>query len=346
MKRSVQAVAFSIAAASLLSACGGNDDAGGEGGESVELKVADHFPESNPHAADGSLAFIDHLEGAAPESVDLSVQYLGAEQLAGADELFNAVRDGTTDIAAAVMSYVTTEIPEAEVAQLPGAFGTAEEGAQAFWELVNGPLQEKFIDKGTRPLFGTCLPPYQIATTEKKLGDPADVEGMPLRSSGGAVTLTIEKLGGTPVELPAPEMYLAMQRGTVEGALAPISSLPSYKIEEVADYTTTNLALGSACTVWLINEEVWGGLSSDTQDAIVEAAELTQADIGKAMDEADVASADALTEGGVELYEVPDVAAFEARLGSVAEEWASDADSKGYEGTATLDAWREITGAE
>lgn len=346
MKRSVQTVAFSIAVATLLSACGGNDEAGEEGSDSIELKVADHFPESNPHAAAGSLAFIEHLEAASPESGKVSVQYLGAEQLAGAAELFDAVRDGTTDIAAAVMSYVTTEIPEAEVAQLPGAFGTAEEGAQAFWELVSGPLQDKFLEKGTRPLFGTCLPPYQITTTDTKLAGPADVEGMPLRSSGGAVSLTIETLGGTPVELPAPDMYLAMQRGTVEGALAPISSLPSYKIEEVADYTTTNLALGSACTVWLINEDAWGGLSSDMQDAVVEAAKLTQADIGKAMDEADVASASLLAEGGVELYEVPDVAAFEERLSGVAEGWASDADSKGYDGTATLDAWYEITGAK
>lgn len=353
MKRSAKAVTFSIVAASLLSGCGGTEEsggetegAGGENGASVELRVADHFPETNPHAADGSVAFIEHLEEVAPNSGDVSVQYLGAEQLAGAAELFGAVRDGTTDVAAAVMAYVTTEIPEAEVAQLPGAFGSAEEGAEAFWELVSGPLQDKFLEKGTRPLFGTCLPPYQIATTDKKLAGPADVEGMPLRSSGGAVSLTIEKLGGTPVELPAPDMYLAMQRGTVAGALAPISSLPSYKIEEVADFTTTNLALGSACTVWLINEDVWGGLSSDMQDAVVEAARLTQADIGKAMDEADVTSANTLAEGGVELYEVSDVAGFESRLETVAEEWASDADSKGYDGTATLDAWREITGAE
>lgn len=346
MKRSVTAVTFSIVAASLLSACGGSEGAGAGDGDSVELTVADHFPATNPHAADGSLAFIEHLEGAAPDSVDVSVQYLGAEQLAGAAELFDAVRDGTTDIAAAVMAYVTTEVPEAEVAQLPGAFQSAEEGAQAFWEVVSGPLEDSFIEKGARPLFGTCLPPYQITTTNVKLTGPADVKGMPLRSSGGALSLTINELGATPVEMPAPDMYLGMERGTIEGALAPISSLPSYKIEEVADYTTTNLALGSACTVWLINEDVWSDLSSDMQNAVVQAGELTQADIGKAMDQADVTSADALTEGGVELYEVPDVEGFESLLANVADEWASDADSKGYDGTATLDAWREITGGE
>lgn len=344
MKRSVFAVTSSIVAASLLAACGSDDSPGA--GDSVELRVADHFPATNPHASEGSQAFIKHLEGASPESAEVSVQYLGAEQLAGSAELFDAVRDGTTDIGAAVLAYVTTEIPEAEVAQLPGAFKSAEEGAQAFWQLVSGPLQDDFLERGTRPLFATCLPPYQIVTTEKKLTGPADVKGMPLRSSGGALSLTIEKLRGIPIEVPAPEMYLAMQRGTVDGALVPLSSLPSYNIQEVADYATTNLALGSACTVWLINEDVWSGLSSDMQDAVIEAGELTQADIGKAMDEANVAAAENLTEGGMQLDDVPDATGFESIVTTVADEWASDLDSKGYAGKATLEAWREFTGAE
>lgn len=346
MQRSTKALVLAIVAGLLLSACGGSDGGDPGSGDSVKLRVADHFPATNPHATAGSMAFIDHLEEDAPKSVDLSVQYLGAEQLATAPELFDAVRDGTTDIAAAVLAYVTTEIPEAEVAQLPGAFKSAEEGSQAFYELVSGPLQEQFLKKGVRPLFGACLPAYQIATTDTKLTGPEDLKGLSLRSAGGSMSLTIKKLGAIPVEMPAPEMYVGMQRGTIQGALAPISSLPSYKIEEVADYTTTNLAMGSACTVWLINEDAWSGLSSDMQDAVVEAAKSTQAGVGKAMDEANVTSATALSEGGVELYDVPDAAAFESLLTDIDEEWASGADSKGYDGTGTRDAWNKIMGAE
>lgn len=341
-RHTIGGVAACALATLLLAACGSGGS--GSSGE-VTLRVADHFPETNPHASGGSMAFIDELEKtAATYDASVEVNYLGGEQLAGASELFDAVRDGTADIAAVVLSYVTSEIPEAEVGQLPGAFSSAAQGSQAYWNLVDGQLQDKFIDKGVRPIFAACLPPYQIVTADKKVTDLDVVKGMSLRSSGGAMSLTVEAIGGIPVETPAPDTYLALQRGTVKGSLLPFSSIPSYKLEEVSKFATENLSLGSACTVWLINEDVWQGLSEEVQKAIREAGVKIAASVGGVFDTANTSAADVMSAAGVEIYDVDPqtLEDIDTRTSAVTENWAKEIDKRGAEGTKTLSTWRDL----
>ena len=53
-------------------------------------------------------------------------------------------------------------------------------------------------------------------------------------------------IGATPSTMPASETYTALQRGTVDAIGFPFTySFAAYKLDEVADWYTTNMALGT-----------------------------------------------------------------------------------------------------
>ena len=64
-----------------------------------------------------------------------------------------------------------------------------------------------------------------------------------------------------PVEMPISDLYLALERGTVDGAINLTASVPSYKLEEVAKVVTTNLSMGSIGFFTVIAESDWQKLT-------------------------------------------------------------------------------------
>ena len=56
---------------------------------------------------------------------------------------------------------------------------------------------------------------------------------MKIRTLGGAQDSVIKALGGVPVQIPAPDLYTALQRGTVDGTIMAYTSAQSYKMDEI-----------------------------------------------------------------------------------------------------------------
>ena len=74
-----------------------------------------------------------------------------------------------------------------------------------------------------------------------------DLKGMKIRGTGTSIKV-VEALGATPVAMPQPETYDALQKGVVDGLVSPIETLKGWKFAEVIKSTTENF--GSKCTLW------------------------------------------------------------------------------------------------
>ena len=66
------------------------------------------------------------------------------------------------------------------------------------------------------------LVPYKIFTTKKLLDGPGDIQGLKLRSAGGASDITMSELGAVSVRLAGPDIHEALTRVTIDGAMYPI----------------------------------------------------------------------------------------------------------------------------
>lgn len=310
--------------------------------DKIVLKYADQFPLTHAASKLSAQPFKEWLE--ARSNGRIEVQLFPAEQLAKAAGLLDAVRNRVTDISMVGVVYVSDRMPLTSAVELPGLFSDSIAGSAAFTRLAqNDLLEREYLRNGVRPLFTMVAPPYQLmfAKTEK-VDDIGELAGVKLRAAGATGELIASSLGAVPVRVPASDLYLALDRGTVDGAIYNPPSLFAYKIEEVLSSITTNASLGTVAFAAFVNEDVWKGLPEDVRQLITEVSnEIGDTMAAKFKEQSDVAYTK-LDELGVKLIELsPEVQAqFNDRLQSVETEWVSQMEGRNLPGRAILDAYR------
>lgn len=352
-RRSTSILSAALASTFFLAACGSASSGEGESGTDgspVTLRLADSFPPTHRITVEGGEVFMERATELSGGSIQF--EHFPAEQLAGAADLLDAAADGVSDISYVGVAYHGDSLPLSDVGSLPGSFQRSELGSQAYWHVMEDSLMEKeFLPKGVRPVWAALYPPYNLTTTKVRVETLDDLKGLQIRAAGGTLSRMVQELGGTPVELAAPEIYQALQRGTIDGSAGPISSLGDYNLEEVLKYGTTNLSLGGFVITYVINEDVFQGLSQEQQDALTQAGEEAMMHLTSVFDEDEVTAAEELEAEGMDFYELADDEAerWNTAAKSVWDDWAAELDSQGLPGSETVDMWEdalEQVGAE
>lgn len=112
----------------------------------------------------------------------------------------------------------------------------------------------------------------------------------------------IQELGGSPVVLPMPEIYPALERGVVDGAAWPTLGAFDARWYEVADYLTRP-TFGQGVQLFLMNTDKWEALDSDTQEAITGVVEEWEAKSAELMNEIEQTEEQKLIEAGMTITE-------------------------------------------
>ena len=98
-----------------------------------------------------------------------------------------------------------------------------------------------------------ALPPYHIFTARQIVQSDKDVQGLKLRTTGGAQDLTLRSIGAVPVRMAAPEAYESLSRGTLDGLLFPLESVVSYGLDKLVKHVTDGTGFGSFVVAFSIN---------------------------------------------------------------------------------------------
>lgn len=77
------------------------------------------------------------------------------------------------------------------------------------------------------------------------------------------MNLTIEALGAAPAEITMGDIYVALDRGTTDATISSLSSLRSYKLDELAKAASTNANFGTFTNVFSIAADKWNGSGAD-----------------------------------------------------------------------------------
>lgn len=338
-----------LAVVVVFSACSNAADApaSGESNENsgeesvITLKVADSVPPSNYISTEGITYWMKRVEELTGGKVKF--EYYPGEQLGKANSLLDLTKSKTVDIA--YITYAMDKMPLSRVAELPSAFETSTQGSKAYWKLVNEVLlEEEFLKNGVRPMWAATLPQYQLVTTKKKIEHVDDFKGLKLRSSGGALDLTLNALGATPVSMPAPEVYTAMERGTVDGALFPITSYEPYQLEQIAKYSTFNAQMGSVVIIYAINEEVFQGLPDSVKEAMIQAGNETVEHFAGFLDQEVQKLIDKFQGEGLEMYALSEdiLNQIDQKVQPVWDDWANKHQSGGMAGKQVVEKYLEL----
>jgi TRAP-type C4-dicarboxylate transport system substrate-binding protein len=185
--------------------------------------------------------------------------------LTPADKCYDGVVKGISDIGMSVLGYTRGKFPLSEVIDLPLGY---KRGIAAT-RLINRYYQRfkpKEFDE-VKVLYLHAHGPG-ILHTKKPVRKLEELKGLRIRSTGLSAKVA-SALGATPVAMPMGETYDALQRGMVDGSLAPIESLEGWKWGEVVKYTTESFGSAYSTGFFVVmNKEKWNALSPEIQKVI------------------------------------------------------------------------------
>ncbi len=165
---------------------------------------------------------------------DLKCQIYPAMQLGGTPpQLLDQVRDGVADIVWSVPTYSAGRYTKTEVFELPFMAINAKQGSQALWEYTQKNALDEF--KGIKPLFMHTTEGY-VMHSNMPIHKLEDMKGKKIRTAARVSARMMAAMGGTPVQMPLPQVADALSKGVVDGVLVPWEALPATKLHEIVKY--------------------------------------------------------------------------------------------------------------
>jgi TRAP-type C4-dicarboxylate transport system substrate-binding protein len=235
--------------------------------EPITLTFSNQNPDTSWSAMHAIGPWAKQVEEATDGEVKIQIYY--SQTLNKGKDMWEATQTGITDIGWCFHGYWPGLTPLADVVSLPALpFKTAEKGSEVLWKLYEKfpSIREQFEPNKILLLYTSH--PYILITTEKQVKTMEDLKGMKIRMTGGPPTTMMEKLGASPMLIPMPDVYIAMQKGVLDGMGAPWEAIHGFRLYEVADYFTV-APLPAVYFSIAMNKAKWDSLPKDIQEDIM-----------------------------------------------------------------------------
>jgi TRAP-type transport system periplasmic protein len=202
------------------------------------------------------------------EGSNLTIEvYPGGALGAGPLEQYVRAVQGVADITWGLPGYTSSQFPKLMISELPGALPEGMTGYDLIWNAWDkGLLKDEF--PGTVPIALWLSEPNVFIMKDHDIRKPSDLQGLKIRVSGSAAAAVIEALGATPVQMPAGEIYNALQTGLIDGVITGASAIGDFKLDEVANSYTIGAQLGRISFYLVMNEGKYDGLAADDKAAL------------------------------------------------------------------------------
>src|SRR5687768_18368636 len=215
---------------------------------------------------------------------------------------FDAVKDGLVDLSFVTASYTPARHILPMLAELPGAGDTALANSIAYSRIHWKHFHKVGEYKGVKLLGVFTHGPGQMFT-KKPVRSIADVQGLKIRTGGGAAEAVAKALGASAFVKPAPESYELLKSGVADGVFFPMESIISFKLETVLQQATLFPGgMYSSAFGFFMNEDKWKKLPKQDQQAIEKLSfEHVARTCGQSWDTADQKGLDGLKKAGVKI---------------------------------------------
>ena len=192
------------------------------------------------------------------------MQVYPAGQLLSDKDMNQSILTGGVEMGVNSSTLWASTVPAMGIFDVPYVFNDYS----AVGEAVNGEFGDKLRDameeKGAKVLMFADYGFVQFANNKRALKSPSDFEGLKIRSIGDIPSELIQAYGASPVFMGGGEVYMALQRDTVDGATSGTTAMLQRKYDEVTKYLTVN---NYAYLEFLlaVNKDFWDKLPEKTQ---------------------------------------------------------------------------------
>ena len=272
------------------------------------------------HYGVGSTVFCDELEKRT--AARYKCQQFANSALGGEREMIEAVQLGTLDLVNTSTGPVGNFVPEVNIVDIPFLFRDYDHARKTMDTAVGEELLAKFPAKGLIALAWTENGFRHLTDSKRAVHKPEDAKGLKIRTMQNKVHIQAwQSIGVQPTPMAFPELFTALQQGTVDGQENPIPVILSAKFAQVQKYLSLTGHVYSPALL-LLSPAVWNKLSDADKKAFKEAAKLGAVAQRKKVNDDENSGIEELRKAGMTVNTKPDIAAFQKAMAPVFAEFA------------------------
>ena len=260
--------------------------------------------------------------------------YSGA--LGGERESIEAVQLGTQELTFSSTGPIPNFVPETKILDVPFLFRDKAHARAVLDGPIGQDMLTKFDAKGFKALAWGENGVRHMTNSKRDVKAPEDLKGLKMRTMENPVHIAAYKgLGIVTTPMAFPEVFTALQQGTVDGQENPLSVIMAAKFDQVQKHLSLTGHVYSPA-IFVMNKASFDKLTAADKQAFIEAAregvKLNRARV----DADDATGVTELRAKGMTVTENVDKARFVAMLAPV------NAEFEKQFGKANLDAIRAV----
>jgi tripartite ATP-independent transporter DctP family solute receptor len=221
------------------------------------------------HYGVGTTAFCDEMEKGTQGRY--KCQQFPSSALGGEREQIEAVQLGTQDLVNTSTGPLGNFVPEVRILDIPFLFRDYDHARKVMDGPIGQDLQKKMAAKGLINLAWTENGFRHMTNSKQPINSAEDASGLKMRTMENKVHMEGYKTFGIlPTPMPFPELFTALQQGTVDGQENPIPVILASKFSQVQKHLSLTGHVYSPAAI-ILSPGVWNKLS-DADKAVFTAA--------------------------------------------------------------------------
>ncbi|MBW2015973.1 MAG: TRAP transporter substrate-binding protein [Deltaproteobacteria bacterium] len=202
----------------------------------------------------------------------LKIDVYPAGQLYKGRSIVKAIVDGALQIGIVYSGAWNGQLPYIDIFDVPFVFKSMEDIHQAIAGPLGGMIARDMEKFNARLLYvGYYGRSFEIANRIRPLKTRGDFKGLKIRCNLPTAVAAISAMGAAPVKMSSSEVYMALQRKTIDGVVSGAQSIVKRKWNETCKFLTITNGSYSPWPV-VMNLKFWNKLPADIQKAVMEAA--------------------------------------------------------------------------
>jgi TRAP-type C4-dicarboxylate transport system substrate-binding protein len=246
-------------------------------------------------------------------------------------ELFRQAVDGVADLVFTLPGYTSPAFPRTGIIELPGLKEDGFAATDMMWDLLDPYLLPEY--KGTKVIAIWGAEDAGLMTrTNKAYRTMDELKGLRIRAPSAAQARQVEAMGAVPIAAPITQVYPGLERGTMDGAMVPFTTILDFRLGEVAKgFTISGPIFGRSVFLIAMNQKKFDGLPASARQVIdkLSGRELSRKATDVYIKRAEQAVAS--VRGKADVYELPK--SEQDRIGKtlrpIIDEWIKENEAKG-----------------
>ena len=245
------------------------------------------------------------------------VQSFYSGSLGGERESIEAVQLGTQELTFSSSGPVPNFVPEAKILDIPFLFRDKAHARAVLDGPIGQEMLAKFEPKGFKALAWGENGIRHMTNSKRSVNGPDDLKGLKMRTMENPVHVAAYKgLGIVTTPMAFPEVFTALQQGTVDGQENPLSVIMASKFDQVQKHLTLTGHVYSP-GIFLMSKPAFDKLSAADKQAFLDAAKEGVKANRARVDEDDAKGVTELRSKGMTVIENVDKAKFVTMLAPV-----------------------------